>query len=342
MIVFLNFYEIKVRIESDWDELIWTLLKDFSSFECNTINNSFIDLNLKIEKKSCSLLEIPKSKLRFTSKNSKTYQVKKKRFNDYYGKVKTIFDYESNQALICGEDFDRVHEVAYLMILSRVGKLLDLNGMHKVHAFAVSYKDSALLCMMPSGGGKSTLLLNLLKHKEIKLISDDIPMIDRDLNLVPFPLKIGLVENAEIGIEVDDPEDNIYYMKREFYGNKKLICLNGLKKRIEKNKIPFNKLIIAEGFRTENEKTYSRNVGFFRIWKGLFIHGIIGIGTPIIIEYFWEFGLKDFFTKFKIFRHRCYTLTKLAIKSKKMHIFIGKNSENNAKEIIKILENQNY
>lgn len=333
----LNFLGVIVQVESEWEAVIKLLSKDFACF-IDTKRSLKPNLKVRILNINAREIDFPKLKIKYKSKNSITFQDGNVRYNDYYGQVKTIFDYNQNSAEIFSNDVHRVHEIAYLLILSRTGKTLDLQGIHKVHAFAISYKETALMCMMPSGGGKSTLLLHLLKYDGVKLISDDIPLFDESLNLIPMPLKIGLVKDANICIEVLEPQENIYSMKREFYGEKKLICLAGLKEKVETRKFQLSNVIVMEAFRMNSGKSRIKNANFFNIWSGFFKHAILGIGTPIILEYFWEFGFRDFVVKTRIFLKRLVTFTRVSISSNKFHFSMGENIDENAQQIINFLE----
>jgi hypothetical protein len=229
-----------------------------------------------------------------------------------------------------------MHEVAYLLILSRAGKMLDLKGFHKLHAFAVSYEDVALICMMPSKGGKSTLLAELLKDSRIKMISDDIPLIDTFGNVYPFPLKLGL-DSIPLEMQIFEREKNTYSMKRNYYGVKELICTRGLPGKVEPMTSKFKKVILVEAFRYNSPTSILAKSSFLKTFKGLLKHGVIGIGSPIVIEYFWETGFIDFLKKTGIFFLRILAFTSLSVRSKKMQLFLGKNSKNTSQEILNIL-----
>lgn len=328
-------------IRSDWDELSLLLRKDFSFFKSSKIIDRSKSLVITILNQSPKEIQIPKSHSLMQSLNSITYQVNEKRFNDYYGKLTSIFDYKNEQAELYSLDLDKTHEVTYLLTLSRVGKRLDLVGLHKLHAFAISYKKLAFVCMMPMKGGKSTLLMELLKNKEVKLISDDIPMINSNGELLPFPIKIGLEMDREIALEITNPEENVYFLKRENHGIKKLICLEGLKDKVEKIDQNFKNVILCEAFRFSSTESEIHTAGWRKIFKGLFKHGVIGIGLPIIIEYFWEFGIFDFLVKTKIFIKRMYAFCVFSLKSKKINLYLGTNPANAAQLIVEYLEKKN-
>ncbi len=336
--LFLNFYNVFAVIESDWDDLLEVISKDFYCFlsEERSLGNNW-KFQIKVENSLPPDGFIPEIQATMQTNNSISYDLLGARYSDYYGKLYSKLVFDENYAEIYSKNFDRAHEVIYLMILSRIGKKLDLLGMHKLHAFAISYKNNAVVCMMPMKGGKSTLLLELLKYDGIKLISDDIPMFDTFANLKPFPLKIGLEKDCKIEIEVKDAAENIYSMNRELYGDKKLICLKGLQTRVEGFESKYEKIFLIESFRNNSQFSTLNRASFFLIIKGLFKHGIIGFGLPIVYEFFWEFGWKDFLRKTYIFLRRLSTFSILAIKSEKYKLMLGKKPEKAAKLIVDLL-----
>jgi len=332
-IINLNFWGLGVRVETEWVEIGELIQKDFAHFIVS--GNIEIFLNLSIYNQPADFVQAPKGlKPKLKTKNSITFQDKKVRYNDYYGKVLTVFDYAIETCFIYGQDEDRVHEISYLLILSRIGKKLDRMGLHKLHAFAVSYREIAFVCMMPSGGGKSTLLVELLKNPEVKIISDDIPLITSQGTVIPFPLKIGLDKGCKFDLEVKDAGTNIYSMKRELHGEKQLICLNGIADKVENFNHEFSNIILAEGFRRESGEVKIKKSSWISSFRALFLHGIIGFGLPLIFEYFWEFGIKDFLVKTNIFLRRMYAFINLNSRSKRVKFYFSNNSLDAAKAII--------
>lgn len=337
--VFFNFYGEKVCVISDWEEQLFLLKKDFSIFESHQKPEEK-QLTITLTRGIPSEIPTPVMVSRMQTLNSITYQQGSIRYNDYYGKLLSIFDYDLEKAELISEDADKMHEVAYLLILSRIGKKLDLRGVHKLHAFAISYNGIAFVCMMPMKGGKSTLLLELLKYEKVKMISDDIPLIDKSGNVLPFPIKIGIEEGAKHSLVIKNPEENIYQIKREQYGIKTFICLNGIMDKVELPENVFTKIVIAEGFRFNSNSSEVLKSSWLTTFKGLFKHGIIGVGLPMMVEYFWEFGLVDFVVKTKIFFFRFYGFLVFSLKSNRVKIKLGKRSDLAAAEIIKYLDSE--
>ena len=272
--------------------------------------------------------------------NSVCYDNDGIRYCDYYGDLLVVLDTKNNIAKMYSENISKVHEVSYLLILSRVGKMMDLQGLHKLHAFSISYKDLAIVCMMPMKGGKSTLLMHFLKDSRFKIISDDIPLVNLMGEVIPFPIKIGL-SDLPGNLNVFNPEENFYTMDRGHYGKKQLLCLNGFPGRVESIERKFKKVLLIEGFRYNSKTSILKEADVFSTFKGLFKHGVIGFGLPMVIEYFWEKGLIDLFAKTRIFFLRFFAFLNLMIRARNMKLFLGKNPQEASEMITKYVIN-NY
>ena len=65
----------------------------------------------------------------------------------------------------------------------------------------------------------------------------------------------------------------------------------------------------------------------------LFVHLVIGLGLPMVLEYFWEKGFRDFLCKSKIFFSRFSAAFFLALRAKNYIIYLGNDIEHNVKSI---------
>ncbi|MEA9354993.1 hypothetical protein SHI21_02210 [Bacteriovorax sp. PP10] len=337
--LFLNFYNTHVQVESTFEDVLTPLKKDFSNF-IQLERPAHFDFILQIFNQAPPYSMVPNMVATMQTLNSICYDNDGIRYCDYYGDVLVILDTRTNVAKMYSENISKVHEVSYLLILSRVGKLMDLHGLHKLHAFSVSYKDLAIVCMMPMKGGKSTLLMEFLKDERFKIISDDIPLVNLAGEILPFPIKIGL-SDLPGNLNVVNPEVNFYTMDRAHYGKKQLLSLNGLPGRVESTERKFKKVILIEAFRYNSKTSILKDADIFSTGKGLLKHGVIGFGLPMVIEYFWEKGPADFLRKTKIFFLRLLAFSSLLIRAKKMKLFLGKNPHEASEVIVKYVIN-NY
>ena len=196
-----------------------------------------------------------------------------------------------------------------------------------MHAFGVRGRDDkAILGIMPSKGGKSTLLLEFLKDSFYSLISDDTPVITRGGKILSFPLRIGLTGESS--------HEGSYELKREYFGLKKLISLEDVSYPVA---MESRKAVLFLGKRYQSDKCRVMKIGKTRMLFSLFIHMVVGWGLPIVFEYFWENTLIDFFRKIKIFFSRLLSAISLIWRSKTYIVYLGSDVQMNKDTIRKLV-----
>lgn len=116
-------------------------------------------------------------------------------------------------------DPDLQYEACYLFLLSQMGEALDRRGLHRVHALGISLRGRGVLVLLPMGAGKSTLGVELLRDPEVRLLSDDSPLIDAAGYLHAFPTRIGLLPGSEAVI----PREYLRTVNRMNFGPKTFV-----------------------------------------------------------------------------------------------------------------------
>lgn len=315
--LFFNFYGVGVEVTSSWDEPLNRLAKDFSFFTCEEV--STLELNLCIVEDE----EVFDRNTQYTYKSSKVafYERDGERVCNYHNKIQSRINFENGNALVKGKDINGVHEVSYLLILSRVGKALDQLGFHRLHAGAFEKDNILFLALFPSGGGKSTLISTVMKDRSYHFFSDDSPLIKSDYTVVPFPIRIGFEENA---IPKDLENIPSYSLKRFRYGMKNLFSLEDLNWPVGSS---YQKVILISGSRGERA-SYAQTFGLSHLFH-ILKEGVIGVGLPILYEYFWEYGSKDFMVKMRITLKRMKTLIGLWLKAKKYQVTLESDLDKN-------------
>ena len=102
-----------------------------------------------------------------------------------------------DQVTVRGRDRRRVWEAGYLLLRRRVLAHVERRGLPPLHALGLAGPVGCLALILPSGGGKSTLAVRAVRDAEIRLLSDDSPLLDRHGRLHAFPTPIGIVLGAE-------------------------------------------------------------------------------------------------------------------------------------------------
>lgn len=323
---FFNFYGYIVEIETDWAEISSRLCKDFSYFKISTEDS--VQLSIQIKQAPLSLKE-PGARYCYVNEKVSFYNKGKSRYCNYHEKVETLGDFNINKFIVQGEDLHGVHEVSYLLTLSRVGKALDINGFHRLHSVGFIFEETLFLGLFSSGVGKTTMLSHIMQKVGFSMISDDSPLIRNDGGVSPFPIRLGFNKDGYIPNFFKDKKG--YELERFRYGTKKLYSLEELNYSIGGT---YKKIVLLSGHQGSGAEVKS-SLGLSHAIH-IFREGVVGVGLPILFEYFWESGFEDFITKLKIATMRTLAFTKLWIKAKKYKITLSSDHDKNY-ELIKEL-----
>lgn len=329
-----NFYGFEVVVSSKSLEIIELLKKNFGYFynyEAEVLKTFTLEVIIKEDLR----LIVPKNLIAHKqSVNSMTYDEGDLRYNDYYSEAISVLDYKRETARIYGSDLNKIHEVAYLLILSRQGKWSDLNGFHKVHAMGVAKNNKNLIVMMPMKGGKTTLFTKFLNDPEYKLISDDTPLINSQGRVLPFPIRFGVEDNSSYSNLLNSIDDNYKFsLNREQFGKKILVDTLFYKDRIGSCG---NKNILVQGIRWNSTECKIISISKYEMFKYLKTHLIVGVGLPMVVEYFLRGTVKDHMKNIKILLNRTITAIRLVKSSEPYIVYMGTDVENNVQEVKKL------
>ena len=303
-----------------------------SEFQFFKSESPTFDYTIKLELSNIPQGLIPKLFATKISQNSITYDDGPVRWNDYFGKALTYLNAHTGQAIIYSPKIDFLHELSYLLILSLSGKRMDEMGLHKIHACGIQSENKNVLIMLPSKGGKTTLFLNICENYPVKLISDDTPVIDSNGFIHPFPLRIGVEEIPDFLGHHTYP-----LFKREHFSSKYLIPLQSLNRSIYQPDNATSILII--GVRANGELPQIYAASLTQAYVALFENMIIGVGLPIVIEYFVKNNWRDWIKLIKIFFKRSKAAISLWKRSKTYFFVMSSDPKENSDFLIKSLKN---
>ncbi|MFT6630782.1 MAG: hypothetical protein ACJAS4_000724 [Bacteriovoracaceae bacterium] len=317
----LDIYGIHIEIKSDQEKINNILKKDFAYFIKNNEFKSEKKLIINIIKKETGVLPVNLIATKQTT-NSIYYDVGKIRYNDYFGKAVTVFNYEKESVDVFYVDEGFLHEITYLLILSRSAKFMDSKGFHKIHACSVKLNEKNIVFMMGSKGGKSTLFMELIRDTDTKIISDDTPVVDRKGRIYPFPLRIGIEDKNKLYSYFPYlREADVYEFERQNFNKKYLVSIEQLENKVSTGDCN----ILIQGFRTTLDKPRLEKITKFKMFKYLLGHMVIGIGLPLILEYFIEHTTRDHFRNIKNLLSRLISAYFLLLKSECYEFYMTEN-----------------
>lgn len=247
-------------------------------------------------------------------------------FIDYQGRGLAIHDSESDTFSIQSPDPDLRYEAVYLFLLSQIGAYLDSTGLHRVHALAVSIKGRAVLVLLPGGGGKSTLTLELLKHPEVQFLSDDSPFIDRSGHIHAFPLRIGLL----LGGEKNIPEEQYRVIERMEFEPKVLLNYEYFAHRVASGAKPG---LVLLGSRTMSREGGVYPASFWSGMRAMVANCVVGVGLFQGLEFILNSSPWEIMSRFGLVVSRSRNSLKLIRRSKTYQLRLGRSSESNARAV---------
>jgi len=247
---------------------------------------------------------------------------------DYQGRGIARHDRASGGFRIEGLDQDILYEAAYLFLLSQCGEYLDSQGKHRVHALGVSIEGKGVLVLLPMGGGKSTLAYDLLKHPEVKLLSDDSPLVDRAGNLYAYPLRIGLLP----GSEGEVPEHQRRVINRMGFGPKVSVSYDYFAHRVVPGAAPG---IVFLGSRSLSKGCRVERVGLATGLRTLFSDCVVGLGLFQGVEFVLNRRLSELLPLVGVGSSRLWNSWRLLRRSRVYRVRLGRNRGLNAETLVK-------
>ncbi len=325
----LDFHNHTILVKSSVESILQSLKDEFHFFARESVAR--IDWSLSI--KNEVLPPISPVVAHKITETCAIYNLGSKKILDYFSKAQVIWDDLDKTIEIFAQDEDRLYELGFLAIHSLIGQKLDQDGLCRIHALGISVKNKNALVMLPSKGGKSTLLSHLMANSEVNIISDDMPLINMKGEVYPFPTKISLEEIPRTGAL---SQLKWREFKRTQYPSKFTASLAQFKDRIDINS-PHNETSLIAGFRLSSGKSILTPVSRFKMIKPLFEHMIVGVGLPQVIEMFLSFNFTDFIKMAYHASIRFICATKLLFASKCFHFYLGPDLADNAQILLEQL-----
>jgi hypothetical protein len=322
-----NFYGLAIEVRSVTVSLIEEVRRDFAYFQAPPGADA---VHVEIYSVPPPYEKLPPVPASFFTPRNVCFRDKHVTYIDYFGQGLAVFDRREKRCAVYGTDHDLVHEIVYLFMLSTVGQCLDSQGIHRVHALGVSYRQQGILLLLPSGGGKSTMALTLLREPGFMLLSEDTPLIDRRGNILPFPLRLGVRPEQQTGV----PAQYLRTVRRMEFDPKTLIDLEYLHDRIGQLVAPRFLLI---GERNLGEVSEIVPLARHRALKALVKDMVVGLGIYQGMEFLLERGVWEVAGKGGVAASRLYNGLRLLARAAPYRFILGRNTEKNRQTLVEFL-----
>ena len=322
--LYLDIHGIKLHISCDRHEIIENIERDFSYFRAQTpaLPNFHIESYLKSDYQEKKPAGFPWMK----TKEFLCYEKQGEKRVLYSSGDLVILDYKKNIAQVFSKTSSRLHERVFTLLLSIIGELGEKRGLHRIHALGISRKGKGGLVLAPEGGGKTTLALSLLNSGDFKLVSDDTPLLDRNLLLHPFPLRIGV----RLGTHLDIPPQYLRPFERMKHANKILIDIDFYRDKIEKDPVSLSWILFSKISKNQKETCSIEKISRLSLFLLLLKYLVIGRGVCQLEEFFIKKDFRDLCLKFMILKERLFISFRIAIKFKPYIVSLSSDTKKNA------------
>ena len=210
---------------------------------------------------------------------------------DYGGRALSVISNGGSLCEIHSDDRHLAHEAAFLTVLSHAGAHFDRTGRTRVHALGLETGGRAVLLLLPSSGGKTTMALRMLQTEGVRLLSEDSPLMRRDGSIDPFPMRIGVRPGTSLP---DVPESMRLDIERMEFGPKTLIDMQAFQSKLS-GPVPIGAILIGKRF-TAGE---SRMVPLPRraAVRPLISDAVVGLGLYQGVEFVLQSSALELFGK---------------------------------------------
>lgn len=318
---YFDFYGLALEVSSPASHLVEQVRRDFLYFHATPREHVDIRLELVAEPPSYDGLPAVPATI-FTPRNV-SFRNGEVTYIDYFGRALSAFNRGAGECTVRTADEDLLHEIAYLFILSTVGEHLDRQGQHRIHALGLSFRGEGVLLLLPSGGGKSTIAIDLLRRPEFLLLGEDTPLIDRRGWILPFPLRLGLRADAA----TDIPSRFLRTMKRMEFEPKTLIDLDYFEGRI--GDAVASRLLIV-GTRYLGGVSEITPLARHRAFGSLVSNMVVGLGVYQGLEFLLERSAVELTGKLGVASSRLYNAMRLLRMASVYRFRMGREVERNA------------
>jgi len=318
-------YGFRFRVQADSPtEAVAGLDNDFAYFRCPDAGEPALALRLSPQDPPYDEVP-PRAAAVYTPRNI-SFTEGSRTYIDYSGHSLAIYDRSQPSFRMFSRNHDVLYEASYLFLLSRIGDFLDGRRLHRIHAMALSYHGRAVLAILPMGGGKSTLVAELLQHPCYQFLSDDSPFIDRDGSLRAFPLRLGFLPGAETAI----PPEHFRTVNRMEFGPKLLANYSYFAHRVAPRAEPG---IVFLGYRSLARDCRIEPAGTLESYRSMIADCAVGLGLFQGLEFVVRSSPMELAGKARVGLSRLRNARRLFGRSKVYRLILGRDRAQNARAV---------
>lgn len=315
------------------------LVESYDSFSAESVANDFhyfktaaFDPHLEgvfhlrlIPRKKKPLVWVPILK---TKRSILYFSPAKERKVCFFEKAWVHYQFEEKKCTIYCDDKEIAYETVYLVLLSYIGESLDLSQTHRIHGMGFSFQGKGAILLAGSGGGKSTLAMELLKREEFHLLSDDTPLLSKNSRMLAFPQRIATKDHPEVDKKF------VRKFKRVQHGEKFVVKSEYFQDKI-RNEVAVKWLFLLDKDRNSQAEVDELN-RLQLVWP-LVKWLVVGYETPQIWELYLRVSRKDIQRKAKILFDRFLIASELLMKARIAKVKASTNPKETEEAMVEFL-----
>lgn len=332
--LYLNIYGLIIHCDIPSPELAAQMVRPFNYFLHPAGEKPKAEIIIRTEEIDPPYDQFPAISASFSTPRNIVFKGKDCKIIDYFGSG--VIKEENNARLFTmySRDVNFFQEAFYLLVISLFGQHCDRSKLLRIHALALSYKDTAILLPITPGGGKSTMAMAMMEEDDFKLISDDEPLLDKTGAINPFPIRIGTLDAEKIS---KIPEKYVYSIDRMEFGQKYFIDIEYWAEKLEKR--PLKKSILFVSRRLLNGEPSIEPCSKWKALGTLVRDAVIGVGLYQGVEFLFSHSPLEVFSKIRLASGRFFMAYRLARRSQTFQISLSRNIPKNTEMFKSFIQN---
>jgi hypothetical protein len=327
-VFFLNIHGLTIGCRADSEELLAELVRPFQYFKVEETTPSFM---VSVNEDSPAYEELPALPAFFSTPRNVVYRDGNRKIIDYFGKG-IVFQNGEYAFEIRGLERNFLSEAFYLLVLSLLGQFCDANGFLRIHALAFSHQNRAVIVLLPQGGGKSRLALELMGEPDVRYISDDDPILNPSGQILPFPRPLGILSRDLLhGI----PDEYVYCVDRMEFGLKYYVDSNFWPDKIETRAL--NEIVLLVARKVLNGTPAIHTLSKWKALRVLMRDAVVGIGLYQGLEFLFSHSSWEAMSKFPVLVKRLMRAVRLTRSANTYELILGSDIRSNARTLIEFL-----
>lgn len=282
-----DIYGLRLAIDGGWEPVVEALRRDLAWFEVEDSGSGESDVSIHVEHGEPDLGvfgEVPAS---FVTERNVVYHVGSDTVIDYLGLALSVIG-EDREAHVTGTDEAVARRAGFDYALSQISGHLDERGMPRLHGLGLVGAAGAVVVVLPSGGGKTTLALRALRDDGVGFLSEGSPIIDRSGQLHPLPFPLWVRDRSPEAADL--PVEHIRRVAGQL-SDPRILELEAFEDRIARGGHPLAHIVI--GRRSLGDQSELRPLPRRAAVPSLVRDTVVGFGFFQGAEFLLRHGLRD-------------------------------------------------